>query len=159
MLCQETIDFEIKFTSIYWDQPPEVCVLIDNEAKFRGAITDQITVLRFSHTLQFDQPHCLTIIRSGKTDEQVKRNQDGTLSDQALVIEQIKVDGIDIKHIIYTNSYNEPIYPKVWARAQTAAGIELEKYIPAETYLGHNCTWRLAFNSPFYQFIMDKMHG
>jgi hypothetical protein len=159
MRNQEIIDFKIKFTPQFWNRPPVACILIDDEVKFHDAITHQNSIVEFFHTMSFDQKHCLTILRSGKTDDQVRKNPDGSYDDQALIIDQIKIDGIDIRNIIYTDSYNEPSYPSVWAKEQQDAGVILKQYIPGETYLGHNGTWKLHFTSPFYQFIMDKLHG
>jgi hypothetical protein len=143
---QETIDFELSFTSIYSDQAAHATILIDDQIKFDGKITDFKTIVSFTHTLDFKQ-HCLTIQRSGKTAE-----------DQMLVIDQIKIDGINIRNVIYTDSINEPEYPKLWELQQIKAGNTLEKQVIGETHLGHNSTWRLMFTSPFYQFLMDKMN-
>jgi hypothetical protein len=146
MNTQETIEFEISFTSIYSDQPAYATILVDDQVKFADIISDVNTKVLFKHTLAFDKGHTLTIKRSNKTGE-----------NQMLVIDRIKIDGIDIRNIIYTDSINEPQYPKLWELQQLKAGIKLEKQITGETYLGHNSTWHLNFTSPFYQFLMNKM--
>ena len=159
MLARETIDFQIKFISNYWNNPPWACVLVNDVIKFDGAITENTSLIKFSHTLEFDSTHCLTIKRSGKSNNEIRKNIDGTIEDQILIIDQIKIDGVDIRNILYTDSYNQPVYPVAWAKEQISAGLTLEKYVPGETHLGHNGTWRLNFTSPFYQFLINKMNG
>jgi hypothetical protein len=159
MLSQEFINFKIKFTPKFWDRPPVACISVNDEVKFHNNVTSENFIVDFSHTMDFHQKHCLSIKRSGKTDDQVRKNLDGSYDDQALIINQIIIDGVDIRNIIYTDSYNEPVYPEAWAQEQRLANIVLEDRVPGETYLGHNGIWRLNFTSPFYQFVMDKMHG
>jgi hypothetical protein len=105
--------------------------------------------------LNFGQ-HQLSIRRYNKTGNQVRINDSGQLEDQMLSIKKITIDDINIRNIIWCKSYNEPEYPELWASQQRAKGINLEKFILGETNFGHNCTWRLEFTSPFYQFIFDS---
>jgi len=158
MHVQETINFKLTFKPNYWNLPPHACVSIDDQVKFDNTITVENNVVEFSHTLLFNQPHKLMIKRSGKTDDQVRKNTDGTYDDQMLIISKIVIDGVNVQNIIYTDSYYEPNYPKIWAKQQELAGIVLEKKVIAETHLGHNGTWTLPFTSPFYLFLMDKMN-
>ena len=152
---QETIQFKLEFLSVFWDQPPGTTILIDDEIKFDGLIKNPTTIISFDHLLNFGQ-HQLSIRRYNKTGNQVRINDSGQLEDQMLSIKKITIDNINIRNIIWCKSYNEPEYPELWASQQRAKGINLEKFILGETNFGHNCTWRLEFTSPFYQFIFDS---
>lgn len=145
----EIIKFKFEFYPEYLDNDfPYASILIDNEVKFNGPISDDQCSICFSHTLEFDQTHQLTIKRYAKTNKP-----------QQLTIERISIDGIDIRNIIWVDSYNEPIYPEPWASQQRAAGVKLEKRVIGETCFGHNSTWTLNFTSPFYKFLYDWMDG
>lgn len=159
MYNEEIIKFIIEFKSEYWDLPPGVTISVDDTIKFDGLLTEANTAVSFVHTLTFDQPHQLVIKRYNKDDTQCQHDADGTVRDQLLTLTRVIIDGIDIKNIIQTQSFNEPIYPEPWASEQQQMGIVLDKLIIAETCFGHNGTWRLNFTSPFYNFLYNSMDG
>ena len=157
-ITEETIKFEISVISDYWDKPPIIEIAIDGIEKFSGSVTTHgLSTIKFSHTLEFNKPHQLTIKRTGKTNDQCKYNSDGTLSDQLLTIDTVVIDGVNIRNILWAYSWNEPIYPEPWASEQRQLGVKLEDKVVAETCLGHNSTWKLNFTSPFYRFVMNWM--
>ena len=156
---KEIIKFIIEFKSDYWDLPPGVTISVDDTIKFDGLVTETNTNINFVHTLTFNQPHQLAITRYNKDDTQRRCDADGTVRDQLLTITLFILDGIDIKNIIQTQSFNEPIYPEPWASEQKQMGIVLDKLVIAETCFGHNGTWRLNFTSPFYKFLYNSMDG
>ena len=155
----ETITFELHLLSEFWNTPPLATITLDGCEYFNGPVPAGSTVVKFTHTCEFDQPHRLTLDRQGKTDSEVQVNSDGTRSEQYLTIEKIKIDGVDIRNIIWTYSVNVPEYPLVWAAEQNDAGILLEKEIIGATKFGHDGTWHLDFTSPFYIYIMRWMGG
>ena len=150
----EIIKFKLDLIPYYWDKAPGATILVDNEIKFNGLITESITV-SFSHSLNFGS-HQLIIKRFNKTNQQV-RFVDGVIESQLLSIKKIIIDDINIRNLIWNNSYNEPDYPEPWATQQRNDGVILEKFVKGETHLGHNSIWRLDFISPFYQFIFDSL--
>jgi hypothetical protein len=155
-LLSEKIIFEIYVISKYWKDPPGLTVYIDNLQKFQGLITEQSTVIKFTHELIFGS-HTLQMDRVGKTNQQMCKKENGDTEGQDLIIDYIKIDGVDIRNIIWTKSYYEPEYPEPWASQQRSLGIKLEQRVLGETYFGHNGRWSLEFTSPFYRFIMDWM--
>lgn len=151
----EHIKFEIAFKTSWWRDPPMVSIYIDEEEKFNGKIEKDM-VVEFSHTLRFTK-HKLSIHRTGKTDDQVRLNELGEHEGQELIIDWIKIDGTNIRDLIWTNSTYKPEYPEPWASQERAKGNELEESILGETFLGHNGIWELNFTSPFYRFIIKWM--
>jgi hypothetical protein len=152
----EKILFEISFIPSYWKDPPRIEIYLDDIQKFQGLIVDQSTVIKFTHELAFSD-HTLQMRRTGKTNQQVRKNENGEIEGQDLKIDYIKIDGVNIRNMIWTNSYYVPEYPEPWASQQRALGIELESQVPGETCFGHNGVWNLKFTSPFYRFLMDWM--
>ena len=155
----ESIKFELYLISDYWDLPPKVDILVDDNVKFTGDMTEKINYISFSHELDFDQLHKIQIRRYNKLPGQCVPMDDGTYKDQLLTLDKLIIDGINIQNIIQAYSYNEPEYPEPWATLQRQQGIELEQKVLAETTFGHNGTWTLNFSSPFYEFLMSWMDG
>lgn len=151
----ESIKFEITLVPTYWLSPPMIKISIDSEDKFNGPVIDRQTI-SFTQTLGFNA-HTLKIVRSGNTNQQVRMLSTGEYQGQGVLLEQIKIDGVNIRNLIWTNSYYEPEYPEPWASQQKAQGIELETRVRGETNFSHNGTWTLNFTSPFYKFLMDWM--
>lgn len=156
---EETIKFELYLTSDYWDLPPIIDLLVDDEVKFTGEMSQEKNYVSFNHTLQFDQPHTLKLKRYNKLPGQCVPLEDGTFKDQLLTLDKVVIDGVDIQNIVQAYSYNEPEYPEPWATLQRRQGIELETQVLAETVFGHNGVWTLNFTSPFYVFLMTWMEG
>jgi len=157
-LLSEQITFEISVISNYWKDPPVLAIYIDNLQKIQKSIIEQSTVIKFNHKLTMGS-HVLQIDRTGKSDQQVRKNELGIFEGQDLIIDYIKIDGINIRNIIWTNAYYKPEYPESWATEQRSQGMELEQMVLGETHLGHNGRWSLEFTSPFYIFLMNWMGG
>ena len=155
----ETITFELHLVSEFWKTPPLATISIDDTEYFNGPVAAGSTVVKFTHTCAFDRPHRLTLDRQGKTDDEIRIDPDGTRAEQYLTIEKIKIDGVDIRNIIWTYSVNVPEYPEPWASEYVTAGNILEKEVIGTTKFGHNGVWYLDFTSPFYIYIMQWMGG
>ena len=156
---QETITFEFFLSSVCWNQPPRVAITVDDVEAFSGAIPAGNQTVKFSHTCKFGEPHRLTMIRSGKDSGQAKFGPDGEWLDQILTLEKLKIDGVDIRNIVWSQSITVSDYPEPWASEQLALGNVLEQEAIGVTTFGHNGVWYLDFTSPFYNFIMQWMGG
>lgn len=154
---KETINFHIKFDSMFWDLPPMARISVNDQIKFDGAIDRSEFIVTFDETLDFDRVHTLYINRYNKLPGQCIVLDDGRLQDQVLILQQLKIDGIDVQSLINTISYNRPEYPEPWATEQRSNGVELEETVLAETWFGHNGTWSLTFTSPFYKFLYKNI--
>lgn len=155
----ENIYFDLYFTTNYWDRPPMVNISVDDS--FIGTYTlDQPEHhIRFRRSMGFHQPHTLQIYRHNKDNSQTKFLPDGTLLTQMVQINQVKIDNIDLRNIVWHKSTFEPQYPEPWFSEQVALGQTPEKIVPGEMYLGHNGTWRFNFTSPIYRFLVNWVRG
>lgn len=151
---KENITFEITFESVWWKDPPHATIYIDDQKKFDGDILHNQTV-KFSHILDFTN-HELIIHRTGKNNQQVRFTEQG-VEGQDLIINCIKIDGVNIRNLIWTDGGYYPDYPEPWASQERNRGVVLEERVSGETHLGHNGMWKLKFASPFYRFLMDWM--
>jgi hypothetical protein len=158
-MSRETIDFELHLVSEYWNKPPMAKIAVDGTEYFNEAVPKGTYIVKFTHVCDFDKPHRLTLTRSGKDDSQCKTLANGRQLDQILTLEKLKVDGINIRNIVWSQSINIAEYPEPWATEQRAAGNLLEDEAIGVTTFGHNGTWYLDFTSPFYVFIMNWMGG
>ena len=148
----EDIKFEITFSSVYWNTPPYVDIFIDKEIKFSGDIKNNSQQVKFNHVCNFDQSYDLIIQRSGKTNQEVFFEKDGTMKDQYIIIESLCIDGIKIRDLVWSRSYYLPIYPEGWEQ-------EREEKVYGETFFGHNGEWHFKFYSPFWKYLMDWQRG
>lgn len=102
---------------------------------------------KFHFLVELDQgTHYVTIERNGATYLDPR---------QTVEIDYLSIGGIDCHQLILTKSYFQPRYPEPWATEQKLNGNQLEQIVPYETVLGHNGTWKLQFESPFYPFFLD----
>ena len=157
--ASENIFFDIILESTYWDQPPELEILIDGDSIGHYTVDQREYHIRFRRVMAFDQPHTLELRRTGKNNDQTKIMPDGSLQTQMLEIKTVRLDNIDLKNLILCDSNFEPDYPEPWASEQRAAGHELETSVPGELYLGHNGVWRFNFDSPIYKFLVTWAKG
>lgn len=102
---------------------------------------------KFHFLVEVDQgTHCVTIERNGATYLDPR---------QTVEINYLSIGGIDCHQLILAKSYFQPRYPEPWATEQKLKGNQLEQIVPYETVLGHDGTWKLQFQSPFYPFWLD----
>lgn len=145
MINFENITFQFFCNPIYNKLAPYIKILIDDNIEFEGVVKQRF-IFTISKKLLFGA-HSVKIVKEKSQPNQI------------LKIEKIIIDGIDIRDIIWTKSFNQPNYPEPWASKQLSAGKILEKIIIGETDLSHNGEWTLNFNSPFYQFVIDSVKG
>jgi hypothetical protein len=155
----ENIFFDIILDATYWNQPPKLEVVVDDESVGTYTIDQPEFHIRFRRVMLFDQPHILELRRTGKTQDQTRMLTDGTFETQMLHIKTIKLDNIDLRNLAWHSSEFEPEYPEPWASEQQAQGVELEKQVLGEMYLGHNGVWRFVFTSPIYKFLVAWAKG
>jgi hypothetical protein len=142
---REHIKFEIHLDIECSRVRPKIKIYVDEQFVFSRSLDSGSHVIKFEYTCDFGD-HELRILRSGKTNK---------CSEQSVELKRVIIDGIDIRNIIWINSYNKNIWPEPWASQQREAGVVLEDPVIGETVFGHNCTWTLPFTSPFYKYVME----
>lgn len=75
-------------------------------------------------------------------------NKGNTDSTTAVIINSIKLNGIEDLKFIWAGTYC-PIYPEPWASTQT----DLKEIIEATNYLGWNGRWELSTTIPIFTWI------
>lgn len=157
----EQLKFKLQLYSTYWDKPPTVEIYVGDEPMYTGKIASSEkdpTVIEFNKTLIEEQKYNLTIKRSGKDIKQTVLNAEGKIEkDQLLHIKSIEIDEIDIGALVYEGIYT-PDYPQPWYSQQIEAGQTPEKTFKNVTAMGHNGTWTLAFESPFYMWLLENLY-
>ena len=141
----EHIKFEIHLDIECSCVRPRIKIYVDEQFVFTRSMHSGSHVIKFEYTCDFGD-HELRILRSGKTNK---------CPEQSVELKRVIIDGINIRNIIWINSYNKNIWPEPWASQQREAGIVLEDPVIGETVFGHNCTWTLPFTSPFYKYVME----
>jgi hypothetical protein len=148
-ISQELIQFQLDVNFQYRDTAPKLTVYINDVCKFDQTLSGSQAVISFDHLLDFGQTYELKIVRSAKTDQDPS---------QMLIINCITIDGVNVQNLIWSSSYYEPEYPAVWYQQQIELGQTPEPRITGETWLGHNGTWSMPFDSPFWRYLMEVMN-
>jgi len=160
-MATENIKFKIELYATMWDKPPVAEVSINDKVYFTWFIKgteDKPTLIEFVHECEEGKDYELIIKRSGKDKNQTVVDKKGNvLQDQLLEIKSIEIDEIDIGALVYNGVY-KPEYPEPWATQQRAAGTELLESFKNVTSMGHNGTWRLKFESPFYMWLLENLY-
>jgi len=160
-MATEKLKFKLELHATMWDRPPHAEILIGDKSHFKGAITgteDKPDVVEFEHELQEGKEYSLMIKRSGKLVNQTVVNDKGDLlKDQLLHIKSIEIDEIELGALVYEGVYT-PRYPEPWASQQRRAGVELQESFKNVTTIGHDGTWRLKFESPFYMWLLENLY-
>ena len=142
----EILIFEISLDCIYEKHSPNLIVKIDNDEEIISVLSLGYNHFSFSKDLSFGS-HYLQMERRGCNIDDPK---------QMIVLQTLRIDGIDCQNLIWNSGEFCPIYPEPWATQQINLGIKLEDKIIGETHFGHNGTWSLHFVSPFYQYLIDR---
>ena len=157
----EKLKFKLELYATYWDKPPVAEILINNQSYYKSEIKgteEEPTVIEFEEELTEGAKYNLIISRSGKDTKQTVVNAEGSIEkDQLLHIKSIEIDEINIGALVYEGVYT-PIYPEPWQTQQVSAGNTLEKSFKNDTTMGHNGTWTLAFESPFYMWLLENLY-
>tara|TARA_B100001057_G_C22555556_1_gene835154 strand:+ start:303 stop:785 length:483 start_codon:yes stop_codon:yes gene_type:complete len=160
-MATEQLHFKLQLYSTYWDKPPIAEIVVGGESVFNDEITSNEknpTVIEFKKPCIEGQKYELVIKRSGKGKNQTRLDANGKIEkDQLLHIKQIEIDEIDIGALVYEGVYT-PQYPQPWHSQQIEAGHPPEKTFKNVTAMGHNGTWTLAFESPFYMWLLENLY-
>ena len=148
MTDQETLHFKIELAGTYWAKQPQYSVLI-NETLIK---TDTITAasgdsvfVEFDHTVD-EGSVSLSVRLENKTDTDTVENSDKTAieKDMLLNIRSVEIDEIDLGNMI-------------WSKSQYVGNDAGRPVLDNCVDLGWNGTWTLAFNSPFYIWLLENI--
>jgi hypothetical protein len=157
----ERLKFKLELYATYWDKPPVAEILINGESQYQSEITGtekEPTVIEFEKELIEGEKYTLTIYRSGKENSQTKLDSEVKIEkDQLLHIKSIEIDEIDIGSLVFEGVYT-PKYLEPWHTQQVSTGNTPEKSFKNVTAMGHNGTWTLAFESPFYMWLLENLY-
>jgi hypothetical protein len=160
-MATETLKFRVKLCAIKWDKPPYAEVKLNNEiffSDFVSATEADPKVIEFDKVCEENKTFNLDIILSKKDSSQTVVSEDGDIiKDQLLKITSIEVDDIDIATLIYEGVYT-PKYSEPWASQQRKSGKNLPESFKNVTQLGHNGTWSLQFETPFYMWLLENLY-
>ena len=161
-MATEKLKFVIELYATFWDKKPTAEIQLGGKTYFPcteiEGTEDNPTKIEFEAECEEDKIHTLTIIRDNKTKGQSVVNENGDLiKDQLLHIKSIEIDEIDIGSLVYEGVY-APEYPEPWYSQQVQKGETPDKSFKNVTAMGHNGTWTLAFESPFYMWLLENLY-
>ena len=157
---KEKLKFRLELWAEHWDKKPIADIRINTESKFKSEIAgteDNPTLIEFDHELVEGEKYELQIVRSNKDTRQTVVEDGEIVKDQLLNIKSVEIDEIDIGALVYEGVYT-PDYPEPWATQQRELGKELPESFKNVTKMGHNGTWSLQFESPFYMWLLENLY-
>ena len=140
----------------YFGDPFIRCTLDENAPSFDGPSQDTISVdLRLSPGY-----HELVITHFHKKDSDHVLDNNGNI----LIDKHVEIKGISIDDIAFTvDELREgqfyPVYNRKYYDQCISRGVILPLSISPNLYLGHNGTWKISFNYPFVEYIINKRKG
>ena len=160
-MATEKLKFKLELFSTFWDEKPKLEILINEESKILKDIdtTEQSpSIVEFEHECIEGEQYQLTLKRTGKDKNQTVIDSDGKITkDQLLHIKSIEIDEIDIGALVYEGVYT-PDYPEPWYSQQVEMGKTPPNSFKNVTAMGHNGTWQLKFQSPFYMWLLENLY-
>ena len=160
-MATEQLKFNLELYSTYWDKPPIAEIVVGGESMYNSEIASSEkdpTVIQFNKALVEGEIYNLEIKLSGIKKNQTVLDTNGKIiKDQLLHIKQIEIDEIDIGALVYEGVYT-PQYPQPWYSQQIESGHTPNKTFKNVTAMGHNGTWTLAFESPFYMWLLENLY-
>ena len=157
---KEKLKFRLELWAEHWDKKPIAEIKINTESKFRAEIAgteDNPTLIEFDHEFVEGEKYDLQIVRSNKDSKQTVVENGEIVKDQLLNIKSIEIDEIDIGGLVYEGVYT-PEYPEPWATQQRQSGTKMPESFKNVTKMGHNGTWSLQFESPFYMWLLENLY-
>jgi len=132
---------------------PTITVGIDHIVLYNSTVQNEIEL---SHDLGAG-PHEFWIQHYGKQAHETDQHNDTHVFLQRLLFDQIDLDQIDYCKLTHKGRYYpqyNPNYVKTCAEQQ----VELPEYIQPNHYFGHNGTWRLTFDAPVMNWIIEEQN-
>jgi hypothetical protein len=153
----ETTTFKIGLSGTYWDKKPNFTISVNNQVYESRSISAESGVTEyFTFTTELTEgPAVLEIALLNKesTDTVTKTDDNGNytiLNDMLLNINSIVIDDIDIEILRHTASEFILDVPQTYNNNTITSMKECVN-------LGWNGTYRLAFVSPFYVWLLENM--
>lgn len=144
----ERLHFKIGLAGTYWEKRPIYTISVNDkliETREVEAPSEEVFYIEFDADVE-EGPASLKIRLENKHWTDTIQNDDKTeiLKDMLLNIKSVEIDEIDLANMIYT---------KTEFVGDDADRPVLDKCID----LGWNGTWTLAFESPFYIWLLENI--
>jgi len=145
----EKLGFSVKVSGTFWDKRPSYSILLDDDLIIESTINGvESDIHNFEKEL--DQgPHVLKIRLNNKESSDTILENGKIVKDMLLNIESITIDDISLNHLMWESKF-------VLDQPHLYQGQTVE-HLDRCVNLGWNGTYMLAFESPFYLWLLDKI--
>ena len=144
----ERLHFKIGIAGTYWDKPPRYGIIVNDQVIKIDNITAESGVTEY---IEFDadieEGPCqlkIKLVNKELTDTVENEDKTAILKDLLLNIRSVEIDEIDLANLIYT-------------RSKFVADDADRETLDLCIDLGWNGTWVLAFESPFYIWLLENI--
>lgn len=132
---------------IWWREPPEISVSLDNHEIFHGTL-DHTHEIAFQEKLSLGS-HVLRVEFLNKRDDDTDLS---TGRDKAVKVQSVEFFGISSPRFVWAAQYR-PQYNEHWVQQQAQIGQAPYPVLTGHDYLGWNGVWQLDFTIPIFTWI------
>lgn len=132
---------------------PTIMIGVDDDVLYDGIVQHNIELV----CDLVDGSHEFWIQHYGKQAHETDHRHDTHVFLQQLLFDQIDLDQIDYCRLTHRGCYY-PEYNPDYVESCAEQQIKLPEYLQPNHYFGHNGTWRLAFNSPVMNWIIETQN-
>jgi hypothetical protein len=157
----EKLKFKVGLSGINPDKQPAFRICINCDEKVYGDLTASVNSTEyFEFEVDLTEgKHTLDIMLVNKKYGDTQLDENGNIiNDLLLNIDSIEIDDIDLGTLRWTASEYCPSYPPPYVRSHMSENKSPPPAIVKNCInLGWNGKWSLAFESPFYIWLLENL--
>jgi hypothetical protein len=150
---KEKLHFKIGLTGEFSTKSPKFNIKLNDVTHYSGRLTvqpNEIEYIEFdAEVADGDNSLEISLLNKLPTDT-IKDDNGNIIGDLILSIESIDIDDIELSTLKWDRSLYYPLYPSSYTG-------EHVKEVKNCVNLGWNGTWKLAFQSPFYIWLLENL--
>lgn len=150
---KESLHFKIGLSTASIKKKPEFKIGISGSDIIHATLTQNSEFFEFDAEITDGQQVLEITLLNKNQEDTIKDNTGNIIDDMLLSISSIAIDDIDIGLLKWTASSYFPLYPESYLDESQKQITEVKNCVD----LGWNGTWKLAFTSPFYIWLLDKI--
>ena len=157
----EKLKFKVGLSGTHPDKQPAFGICVNGEQKAYGNLTASVNNTEyFEFEVDLTEgKHTLDIMLVNKKYGDTQLDENGNIiNDLLLNIDSIEIDDIDLGTLRWTASEYCPSYPPPYVRSHMSKNKSPPPAIVKNCInLGWNGKWSLAFESPFYIWLLENL--
>ena len=141
----ETLNFKIGLSGTFFNNVPAYSILLNGVKHASGKVSDSTEIIEFTVDLAEDSTHVLEVRLDNKRNIDTITDANGAiLKDMLLNIDNIEIDDIELGIL-------------KWTHSKFVGDDSTRPVLTNCVNLGWNGSWQLAFDTPYYIWLLENM--